>query len=192
MKRRAAVLASVAAMALMAASPAQADLIPFDNGNSGYYLFASPLGSPSDEAAWIASVTGADVTYLNKFNYGSTGGFDNTGAVGSASFDPGGSAKGTEKTISWNLTGTGYEASYVLIKNGTVGGHLYRLYMVTDDQAISGSGTVTFGPIYPSKQISHVGWFGSGATSVPDGGTTLLLLGSALVGLGALRRRVGP
>jgi hypothetical protein len=174
----------------MAASPAQAGLIDL-----GYIFVASPMGSPANEAAYIEGLTGASVTYLNKFNYGSTGGFDNTGAVGAGSFGAGGSDKSVSKTISWDLSGTGYAAAYVLIKNGNVSPHLYRLYQVEPDQGTIGSGTVTFAPDYSRKQISHVSWFGvpsTPPTSVPDGGMTLTLLGTALVALGVLRRKVGP
>jgi hypothetical protein len=37
--------------------------------------------------------------------------------------------------------------------------------------------------------LSHVAWF-RGTTDVPDGGTTLLLLGAAMAGFAALRRKL--
>jgi hypothetical protein len=87
------------------------------------------------------------------------------------------------------LTGSGWGATYLLIKDGDVaGGWLYRLYVVTDDQFLVGGGTIDF-ELY-DRQISHVTWFGTPGGTVPDGGMTLTLLGSALFGLGLLRRKL--
>jgi hypothetical protein len=195
MKKLAGVLAGVALVALVATSPAQASIIPYDNGDDGYFLLDGPLGNPAAEEAFIEALVGGDVTYLNKYNYDT--GFEGGGAVnpGGNFFDQGAAGGSNTKTISWDLTGSGFGANYVLIKDGTVdnpnppptNAHLYRLYVVTDDQFLIGGGDVSFLPDF-NKNISHVSWFGSPA-GVPDGGMTLTLLGCALVGLGALRRR---
>jgi hypothetical protein len=90
--------------------------------------------------------------------------------------------------ISWNLTGSGFTLDGVLIKDGVdrPGNHLYRFYGVSADEALIGSGTVTFDN--PVKNISHISFFGSPGGQVPDGGTTVMLLGAALGSLGMARR----
>jgi hypothetical protein len=186
--------AVVALLAAVAAKPAEAHLISL-----GTYFLASPLGSPSAEAAWIESVvSGApDLTYLNKWDGES--GFDNVppGAVDEIHFDVDPGGESSTQTIEWDLTGTGYSALYVLIKDGeaddpsTPSDHTklayYRLYEVSSDQTIiGGPDEVAF--TSPAKDISHISWYGV-VSSVPDGGATIMLLGTALVGLGALRRK---
>ncbi len=49
-------------------------------------------------------------------------------------------------------------------------------------------GEVTVAADFNGKGLSHTSFFG-GSVTVPDGGATLALLGAALVGLGAFRRR---
>ena len=96
---------------------------------------------------------------------------------------------GNTATISWNLTGSGFTLDGVLIKDGNVqgSGHLYRFYGVSADETLIGSGTVTFDD--PVRDISHISFFGSpGGNGVPDGGTTVMLLGAALGSLGMARR----
>ena len=63
---------------------------------------------------------------------------------------------------------------------------LYRFYGVSADETLIGSGTVTFDN--PVKNISQVDFFGSPDGQVPDGGTTVMLLGTALGSLGMARR----
>ncbi len=42
----------------------------------------------------------------------------------------------------------------------------------------------------PADRLSHWSVYNGTSTSVPDGGTTVMLLGAALLGLGALKRRI--
>ena len=96
---------------------------------------------------------------------------------------------GNSWDISWNLTGSGFTLDGMLIKDGNVqgSGMLYRFYGVSADEALIGSGTVTFDN--PVKNISHISFFGSpGGGQVPDGGSTVMLLGAALSALGIARR----
>jgi hypothetical protein len=95
-------------------------------------------------------------------------------------------------TASWNLTGTGEQLAFVLAKDGAVlnSGQppqlLYRLYSVPAGQSIVGSGTVSF---TSGKAVSHVDFFClPGTASVPDGGTTGMLLAMALGGIGVAKR----
>ena len=92
--------------------------------------------------------------------------------------------------ITWNLTGSGFTLDGVLIKDGSIdhgGTQHFRFYGVSDDEITSGAGTVEF--VNPVRNISHVVFFGSeGSTNVPDGGSTVMLLGAALGSLGMARR----
>jgi hypothetical protein len=55
----------------------------------------------------------------------------------------------------------------------------------------NGTETLDIGVLWPQQgAISHVGIYGGGGTNqVPEGGSTAILLGTALVGIGAFRRR---
>jgi hypothetical protein len=106
--------------------------------------------------------------------------------------------KPTSYQISWDLTDTGFQLNFVLVKDGaaagTGGDQLYRLYGVTDDQRLASGSPQTViidqdNNESPDKEISHITFFGTGGAAVPDGGATVMLLGSALACLGALRRR---
>ena len=98
--------------------------------------------------------------------------------------------------ISWDLTGSGFGLDGLLIRDGKIpdtDNMLYRFYGVSADETFVGSGTVTFDD--PVKNISHISFFGSPGSptqqhGVPDGGTTVMLLGGALSVLGMARRYV--
>ncbi len=171
-------LALLVSTALAIAAPAHANLI--DMGN---FLVSSPLGDPGAEATYI----GAD-TFLFKQDTGSS----QNGVVDGSHFTISGVGN-TSATISWDLTGTGYQVNYVLLKDGSTGGpngqQIYHLYGVTADQVLVGGGMVDMGGSYTAKQISHISFFGNDPPGVPDGGTTLMMLGMALSGLGAIARR---
>jgi hypothetical protein len=179
------------------ASVASASLIDL-----GTRLLPSPLGSPTDEANFIETDQSLtfDLTYLNRFEYGK--GFLDDGAVDALThFTVTPTTDTPTAAITWNLVGTGFELSYVFVKDGTVDQlHLYHLYGVDDLQALIGAGTVTANG---AKDISHITFFGVAANGappppppppppngVPDGGATAMLLGTALACLGALRRRL--
>jgi hypothetical protein len=94
-------------------------------------------------------------------------------------------------TVSWNLTGTGDELYGVYV----FGGSNAYLYLVSSDELVSsGSGQSIVTPLNNGGQtpaISHILFLGAAGTPrVPDGGTTALLLGAALSGLGLLRRKL--
>jgi hypothetical protein len=176
-------LAAIAVGFMCLGGVAKADLIDL-----GLRSLTGVLGSPTAEASFIETDQSLsyNLTYLNKFEYGS--GWTGGGAVSSSYFTiTPNSGETANATISWDLTGSGYLLHYVLLKNGRSGAfHLYHLYGVTADQYLIGGGDVT---INGEKGISHIAFYGvQGTTSVPEGGTTLALLGLGLVGLGAGRR----
>jgi len=90
-------------------------------------------------------------------------------------------------TVAFNLTGTGQLVCGFLVKDG---GKNVNIYSVSEAEGARGSFTL----LVPANsqqfgQLSHVDVFCcAGSSHVPDSGTTAMLLGGALTGLGALRR----
>jgi hypothetical protein len=79
-----------------------------------------------------------------------------------------------------NVTGF----AYVLGKYGSNGSLVWFVNGALGEVSLPGS------YVPPGTQgggLSHISWFTP--VTVPDGGATLMLLGGALVGLGALRRK---
>jgi hypothetical protein len=95
-------------------------------------------------------------------------------------------------TISWNLTGTGVELLGVAWKDGNlVGqpgtGEAFVWSAVSDDQAvIGGPDNIATVPLFTGA-ISHISFYGQ---RVPEGGSTAIMLGLALLGFGGLRRKL--
>jgi protein with PEP-CTERM/exosortase system signal len=183
MKYLAAVLIAVAGMGLQ---QAQAHLLP-----PTQFFHAGPIGNPDAENTYLQNNGHLPATsqYLGKFNRND----DNTSTIENGAINISTYVtvvfSGNSATISWNLTGSGFTLDGLLIKDGNVQGkgQLYRFYGVSADETTEGSGTVIFDN--PVKNISHITFFGSpGGNGVPDGGTTVMLLGAALGSLGMARR----
>jgi VPDSG-CTERM motif len=175
-----AVLIAVAGMGLQ---QAQAHLL-----DPQQFFTAGPIGTGTDEQNYLIAngYLPATSQYLGKYNQG--GAFEN-GAINISQYVTITETAANTWEISWNLTGSGFTLDGVLIKDGRVQGkgHIYRFYGVSADEALIGSGTVTFDD--PVRGISHITFFGSpGGNGVPDGGTTVMLLGAALGALGMARR----
>jgi hypothetical protein len=186
MKYLAAVLIAVSGLGLQ---QAQAHLLdPFQ------FTTANPIGNPADDLAYLQSHGGGSYqpTFLpatsqflfKQNNDGTTDG--NFGQYFTVTHN------GTTNTwtVSWDLTGSGFTLDGVFIKDGVSSPHnlLYRFYGVSADEALKSDTPqiVTFDN--PVKNISFVEFFGSPGGSVPDGGTTVMLLGTALGSLGMVRR----
>lgn len=91
-------------------------------------------------------------------------------------------------TITWAGLSDNFFGVYV--KGGSNGGNFYT---VTSDELNSGSSTVFAANNKNGKPagISHIDFFClPGTPTVPDGGTTAILLGSAFTGLALVRRYV--
>lgn len=115
---------------------------------------------------------------------------DNLAAPGSGS--PFSVTYGTtgQATVSWNLTGTGDELLGVYV----FGGSHANLYLVSGDELVSsGSAQSIVTPLNNGGQtpgISHIVFLGESRTSsVPDGGSTIALLGAVLIGLAGFRAK---
>jgi hypothetical protein len=154
-----------------------------------------PIGNPASELNYLQTNGGgsyqptflpATSQYLGKFER--NGPIEN-GAIDIASYVTINVVTGNTWVVEWNLTGSGFTLDGLLVKDGNVqgSGMLYRFYGVSADETLIGKGTVTFDD--PVKNISHITFFGSpGGNGVPDGGTTVMLLGVALAALGMARR----
>jgi len=158
------------------------------------FELASPIGNPAQELNYLQTHGGgsyqptflsATSQYLGKFNNNNT--IEN-GAINISSYVTITVVDGHTWDVSWNLTGSGFVLDGMLLKDGVSSprNQLYRFYGVSADETLIGSGTVTFDN--PVKNISHLTFFGSPGGAVPDGGTTVMLLGAALGALGVMRR----
>jgi hypothetical protein len=171
------------ALVLAAATvSSQAHLInPVDFSTDG------PIGSWSDELEYLEGILGESLIYLAKYEAGN--GFETEAApLGAGQFDV--QLFGASGFVKWDLTGTGYELAYVLVKSGQ---SAYRLYGVDDEQVLKSGGAL--GPVFEAfdgngnQDVSHLTFFGSSTVPrLPDSGVTVLLLGAGLLGLGMLRR----
>jgi hypothetical protein len=181
---------ALTALALAAfALPARADLIDL-----GQRSLMGGLGDPAGEAAFIEMDQGlapGSLTYLQKFD--NPGGFD-TGmdpAVDPTHFGVTIIDSGANAQVNWDLSNTGFQLSYVLVKDGVDSEtklQLYHLYGVTADQVFNSNGDQLV-TINGSKNISHISFFGMPGNMVPDGGSTVALLGLGLATIGLIRHK---
>lgn len=89
---------------------------------------------------------------------------------------------GTHAGVTANSSGTSLYADFTVDVSGLAAGTTLVFDLYT--YGASGTGKVKFAP------FSHNAGSGEGGNQVPDGGTTLMLLGAALAGLAASRRAV--
>ena len=129
------------------------------------------------------------LAYLNSFD--ADLGFVNNGAVDSSRFDVSLVDNEVNANISWDLSTSGFQLSYVFLKDGrnsTSGPYLYHLYGVTPDEVFDSRGD-QFVTINGVRYITYVSFFGvPGNPSVPEGGATVVLLGFALGAVELVRR----
>jgi hypothetical protein len=129
-----------------------------------------------------------DLTYLNAFD---PDGFENNGAVDDSHFGVTFTDGGVHADISWDLATTGFQLSYVLVKDGSNNGtdFLYHLYGVTPDEVFNSMGdqmvTVDDNGL---RKITYLAFFGVPGSPVPEGGASVILLGFALMAMELVRR----
>ena len=143
----------------------------------------------NDNAAIMSGLLGTDVVLLFKqeYNDGVAGASEGAGQY----FQVTNPVNGDNNlaTISWDLTGSGYELFGVAWKDGTLvdfkGEKGFYWSAVSDDERlVGGPETVSTQPDFRGA-VSHVAFYG---VRVPDGGATLVLLGAGLTALGTARR----
>jgi VPDSG-CTERM motif len=156
--------------------------------NPGQEFFHTPFGSGTDEATFLIDAGYMDdcCQFLGKFDNDT--GWEPGAIQNISQFITVTKTSGSEWHIEWHLSGSGFTMCGMLIKDGQGGAHgenLYSFFSVTDDQKVDGEGDVSFAN---GRNISHISFFGCAEGGVPDGGTTVMLLGVALSGLGLVRR----
>ena len=130
------------------------------------------------------------LTFLNAFD-ADTNTFFNGGAVDSSHFDVSIIDGGVNGEVSWDLGTTGFQLSYVFLKDGRgsrTGPYLYHLYGVTPDEVFNSNGQ-QFITINGIRFITYISFFGvPGSPTVPEGGVTLILLALGLIAIELVRR----
>jgi hypothetical protein len=180
LKYLAAVLIAVAGMGLQ---QAQAHL------GTGQQFSANLSGGGEAEASYLSGhgYTDECCQFLGKQE--DTGVFTN-GAIDISQYVTITHTTGSTWHVEWNLNGSGFTLCGVLIKDGTSGIHgesIYSFFAMEGNEGLVGSGDVSFTGEFAGRGISHLSFFGCEG-GVPDGGTTVMLLGVALSGLGFMRR----
>ena len=123
--------------------------------------------------------------YLGKFNKPTDTPAIENGAINISQYVTMTFTSGQTWHVEWHLSGSGFTMDGMLIKDGRVGEGT-MVYSVSGDETVIGSGDVTLHDV--GRNISHITFFGSPSGQVPDGGTTVMLLGAALGSLGMARR----
>jgi hypothetical protein len=153
--------------------PSPSELLPGQE-----FTLDHPLGSPSAERNYLFN-NGYIESCCQFFYKHDAGGQESNPFITVTELS------GSQWQVTWDFTGTGMTLCGALIKDGSVNGQqLYSFFGVTPDEAVAGSGVVSF---TNGRNISHISFFVCGA-GVPDGGATVMLLGVALGTLGMVRR----
>ena len=101
---------------------------------------------------------------------------------GSDHFSLSTNALGTGADVDWDLSGTGFHLRFVLAESSDLISHLYA---VPGKEQITGDGFITI-----DGNIPLIGGVFAGSNETPDTGSTLALMGVALVTLFFLHRRM--
>jgi hypothetical protein len=168
-------------------SQTQADLIDL-----GERTLTTPLTGLSAAQAYIEMDQGlppGTLTYFNSFD--SDVGWRNNGALDSSYFGVTLSMDETTAAVNWDLSTSGFQLSYVFLKDGREKNgtdYHYHLYGVTPDEVFQSMGDQTV-EIDGIRLINYVAFFGvPGSPNVPEGGATLILLGIGLGTIELMRR----
>jgi hypothetical protein len=163
------------------------------------FFTSDPIGNPTEELTYLQTHGGgsylptflpATSQYLGKFNDSGVPLIEN-GAINISQYVTITMTNTLTWHVEWNLTGSGFTLDGMLIKDGKIqgSGEVYKFYGVSADETINGEGDVSLADVGRNgRAISHITFFGSPGGTVPDGGTTLMLLGAALGSLGMARR----
>ena len=194
MKKRVAGLTLVLA-AFLTAPAAEATPVSLPYG-SAYYLGRVDDGVPSGDAQSAAYInflitladeappTAYNAEWIDRQNSTVSGPFPEAVYV---TRDEGTTIDGVKYPPAATFDATGY--SYILAKYGQNPSLVWFV-----DGAL-GEVEVPSSYVYPVTNtgggLSHIALFNYEPRDVPDGGATLMLLGGALVGIGALRRKLG-
>jgi hypothetical protein len=148
---------------------------------------ASKLANKAQTEAYIEAAVGlppGTLTYLNSFDSDSDS-FKNDGTVDSSHLGMTLTDGGVNGLVSWDLATTGWQMSYVFLKDGKEtkrGPYLYHLYGVTPDEVFNSNGD-QFITINGIRKITYLTFWGVAGSPVPEGGATAMLFA---LGLGAI------
>jgi len=147
---------------------------------------ATRLKSEPAARAYIETSEGlppGTLIYLNAFD--ADGSFFNNGAVDSSHFGVTLTDGGVNGLVSWDLGTTGFQLSYVFVKDGKgsrTGPFLYHLYGVSPDEFFNSMGD-QFVTVNGIRDITYIAFYGVPGSPAPEGGMTAILLA---LGLGAV------
>ena len=147
----------------------------------GFDVDLGNQGDATELAGFIAA--GGDADAENCFKSATSGETTGTFAGGSITI-----SLNADNTIhvTWDMTGTGGLVCGFLTKDGS--GTIADIFSVAPDQGLTGSADLVV-PGNGGKALSHLTVFCCpGGVTTPDSGTTAMLLGGALTGLGVVRR----
>jgi VPDSG-CTERM motif len=156
--------------------------------NANVITFVSTFDPANENPATVqaaAQIQLNDPDIIDAFRAESPLGSTNAYGTFSVTLIPNGTTGMTE-SITFSLK-PGYVLAGIFVFGGNLGGNFYS---VNDETAGVNEGTVNAplaGKSGMFADLSHLDFFVEPA-SVPDGGTTLMMLGGALAGLGGLRR----
>jgi VPDSG-CTERM motif len=157
---------------------------------TGPIMVDTANSSVATELAAFQTTSGDTDATMCLEQVGTAGTFDLTGG-GTVTITLGQEVSGQNNvTVTFDLTGTGQVICGFLVKDGNA--HNAFIYTVSADEGTTGTFTLLV-PLTGSGQfgtLSHLDIFccPGGTTGVPDGGTTVMLLGAGLTGLGVVRR----
>lgn len=190
MKRNLTILAGTAACALLLGFAPNASAINFTLASSQFLGDAIPAlpESPADDAILINGMIGLA---LNGSTTVTIGTHDNTVVRSGNSFGSLPTANSATATTPGTMTlgsGSGYTYLFAFYgKGNTLGLGKDQVGLAWDVTGLTGTFTI------PTDALSHWELFNPGDTThtrVPDGGSTIALLGAALTGIGLMRNKI--
>ena len=181
-------LTYIAAIALafgvLAGLPTRAEALAFGDSNGLGYVNPPEPADPSSEQGYVNTLTsfaaGSGFHTVGTYTY-----FRDTATCGTCPAAVFNSKVDSPTVVNGTVTinlGTG-GFTYLLAKYDGPNGYSY----VWNIQGLAGVITIP-GDIFGQYGISHYSLFGPGGGGVPDGGTTVMMLGTALGALGMARR----
>ena len=166
---------------LLGAFSAKALPITLDT-SSAQYLGSVDPSTPSNEAnevAYINKLIGMGLNATTSFNGNELVRSGNSfGTLPVATLLPDWDKDETNPSNVIDITGWTYLYGKYGNGNGAIGAYVWFVGDLTGEVQV------------PADRLSHWSVYNGTSTSVPDGGTAVMLLGAALLGLGALKRRI--
>lgn len=173
----------MAALAAIAFAPnANALTINFNPMSPAPVLFGDDNSNAAIIAAIEAAFPGLDETY--KQNVGGTEEGSSAGWYTTTFTDAGPHSGTVEHDVGDPFINSAQK--YFLLKDGNDSPN----WFLFDISSWNGTETIEFNGFFPNHSISHISIFAGGTPTVPDGGTTVALLGLVLGALAFVRSRL--